>query len=52
MRNINTQSITKGKFEFGMRIVNAPGIFSRSKLIVISPRYIVHNETQYSIALA
>ena len=35
-----------------MKIVAAPGIFHRSKLITISPRYMIHNETKMALALA
>lgn len=35
-----------------MKITSAPGIFFRSKLIILSPRYMVHNETKLFIALA
>lgn len=42
----------KGKFEFGMKVTSAPGIFYRSKLITITPRFIVHNETSNPIVMA
>lgn len=35
-----------------MKVASAPGIFFRSKLITITPRFIVHNETDRHIALA
>jgi len=42
----------KGKFEFGMKVTSAPGSFFRSKLITITPRFIVHNETSLPVAMA
>ncbi|CAD8085165.1 unnamed protein product [Paramecium sonneborni] len=47
-----TSADAKGKFEFGMAITSGPGSFHRSKLITITPRFIVHNETQENIAMA
>lgn len=35
-----------------MAITNGPGSFHRSKMITITPRFIVHNETIYNIAMA
>ncbi|CAK73960.1 unnamed protein product (macronuclear) [Paramecium tetraurelia] len=51
-RKKRTSADAKGKFEFGMAITSGPGSFHRSKLITITPRFIVHNETQYNIAMA
>ncbi|CAD8180234.1 unnamed protein product [Paramecium pentaurelia] len=50
-RKKRTSADAKGKFEFGMAIASGPGSFHRSKLITITPRFIVHNETQYNIAM-
>ena len=39
-------------YEFGLKIENAPGIFHRSKLLVLKPHFMLRNETPYLIAVA
>ncbi|KAL4465070.1 hypothetical protein ABPG72_009448 [Tetrahymena utriculariae] len=41
----------RNQFEFGITIESAPGFWSRSKIICITPRYMIRNESSYDIIL-
>lgn len=40
------------KYEFGVNTEHAPGIFHRSKLIILTPRFAIKNETGMAIMIA
>ena len=42
---------TRKKYEFCIHIESASGVYNHSKLIIVAPRYVIKNSTEYLIAL-
>ncbi len=40
------------KFDIGVKIENAQGFFHRSKIITITPRFFLSNESSHALAIA